>query len=378
MGDPGGTHIGDIDHPDLGPGEIDAEGFLPKGDELWGFMGEPRGGTVTHPLRGGRTSGKSSGSIQMMLSSGLSVLSRATSLRVSRNSKPSVGWGRGDTGQGCGDVGGVMGTQEGVMGTQGRDVGTLGRDTGWGCGDMEWVRGAGAWGHRAGTWEYRMGTWDGDVEWGHGDTEWGHGMGTWAAGVPYQDRPPLQRPRCESHQCRPPGGETWDGVTPGVGGTVGRWGQWGQPPQTHPCLIHTLRFELPQRCPGGWGEGSLRGAMRGPRAPQIPVGLGSFWGGRGIDPSALITPPPLPSCLPRPLSPHKLISPPGLTPPSPTVTRNPPSPGVPLPPITSPWQPSPVATIPPATTSPRQPHPHGNPMATTSLDDHLPMATTPL
>ena len=125
MGDPGGTHIGDIDHPDLGPGEIDAEGFLPKGDELWGFMDEPRGGTVTHPLRGGRTSAKSSGSIQMMLSSGLSVLSRATSLRVSRNSKPSVGWGSGDTGQGCGDVGGVMGTQ-------GRDVGTWNGFMGWG------------------------------------------------------------------------------------------------------------------------------------------------------------------------------------------------------------------------------------------------------
>ena len=197
-----------------------------------------------------------------------------------------------------------------------------------------------------------MGMWSGDMGTQNGDMGWGHGL------LGSLTRIVLL---CKGHDVNPInvvllGGKRGTVSHPGWGAPWDNGDSGDSPPQTHPCLIHTLRFELPQRCPGGWGEGSLRGAMRGPRAPQIPVGLGSFWGGRGIDPSALITPPPLPSCLPRPLSPHKLISPPGLTPPSPTVTRNPPSPGVPLPPITSPWQPSPVATIPPATTSPWQPH----------------------
>lgn len=38
-GRPRVTHICDIDHSDLGPGEVDAEGFLPEGDELWGGHG---------------------------------------------------------------------------------------------------------------------------------------------------------------------------------------------------------------------------------------------------------------------------------------------------------------------------------------------------
>lgn len=74
----------------------------------------------------------------MMLSSGFSVLSLATSLRVSRNSKPSVGVGKWGHGMG-------------VMGTRGRGVGTLGRETGWGCGDMEWDGGVGTRGQGMGT-----------------------------------------------------------------------------------------------------------------------------------------------------------------------------------------------------------------------------------
>lgn len=67
----------------------------------------------------------------MMLSSGFAVLSLATSLRVSRNSKPSVGVGKWGHGMG------VMGTRD--------------RETGWGCGDMEWDGGVGTRGQGMGT-----------------------------------------------------------------------------------------------------------------------------------------------------------------------------------------------------------------------------------